>query len=180
MENSEEFITIGKITKSIGVRGNVKVIPITDFPEKFTERKKIFLFDENGNKFFKNKVTNSFEFFIEEADVHNENVSLKFKHVNDKDSSDELKDLLILIRENERVELPEGQYYFYDLIGFEFFDKEKLIGTVSDFENYGSDDLFVIESNDKIIYIPFRAEFIKTIDINKKIIIADLIEGFID
>jgi 16S rRNA processing protein RimM len=180
MENSKDFITIGKITKPLGVKGKVKVIPLTDFPEKFKERKRVFLFDESRNEFFINKVTNSFEFVIEEAEIDNGQIGLTFKYISDKDSSDLLKNLLIQVKEDERADLPAGKYYLYELTGCILYDKGSLVGEVIDIENFGSDDLFLIEHENKKIYIPFRQEFIKNIDIKNKRIDADLIEGFLE
>lgn len=85
-----------------------------------------------------------------------------------------------MIDEKDRVKISEGSYYFYDLIGCEVFDKDKLIGKVKSVVNYGSGDLFNISAGGKEILIPFRKEFINKIDTDKKRIDATLIEGFID
>ena len=85
-----------------------------------------------------------------------------------------------MIDEKDRVKIDKGSFYFYELVGSEFYDKGILIGKVKSVVNYGSGDLFNIDTNGREILIPFLKEFIVNIDIKKKRIDADLIDGFIN
>jgi 16S rRNA processing protein RimM len=183
--DTNDFIAIGKIVKSIGIKGNLKIISLTDFPERFNQLKKVFLFDEKKKKFFVNKFNDDYEFVIESCKFYDNYINAKFEKYYSRTESDELVNLILLVREKDRVKLSDGNFYYYELIGIKVYDKDKMIGKVISINNYGSDDLLTIKSgendvNSKEILIPFRKEFIKKIDIDNKRIDVDLIEGFLE
>ncbi|CAN5651958.1 ribosome maturation factor RimM [soil metagenome] len=177
-----DCIFAGRIVKSIGLKGSVKVIPFADDHERFSKLKRVFLYSEKFNRFFKNSLDNSFEFYPEEISYANNFIRLKFKGYDDIDSILQFKDTYIAIPEVERVKLPPGEFFLYEVIGFDVYDKDMCIGKVKNFSDYGSGDLFVIESkeNSKEFLIPARKEFIVKVDKENKQIILDLIEGFTD
>ena len=178
MPEVNDFISIGKIVRPIGVKGNVKVIYLTDFPDRFKDLEKIFLYDEE-KKSFVNK-NSDFEFAISECRTLNDYVNLKFMDFDDKDSVKELINKIIMLPESERVELPEDSFYFFELVGAEVFDKGKRLGIIKSFSDFGSGDLINISYEGKDIMIPLRKEFVKEIDIKNKKVELDLIEGFLE
>lgn len=178
MPEINDFISIGKIVRPIGVKGNVKVIYLTDFPDRFKDLEKIFLYDEE-KKSFVNK-NSDFEFVISECRTLIDYVNLKFMDYEDKDSVKELINKIVMLPESERVELPEDNFYFFELVGAEVFDKGKRLGVIKSFSDFGSGDLINISYKGKDIMIPLRKEFVKVIDIKNKKVELDLIEGFLE
>lgn len=180
MLDSKDFIAIGKIVKTVGIKGNLKVISLTDFPERFEKLEKIFLYDERSGEFHTNKTSGDVNFQIEDCIQLKDFLKIKIKDFDDLDKSKSLVGMIIMLRESDRVKLEDGQYYFYELVGLEMFDKNVLIGKVVSLQNYGSGDLFNVKHGNKEILIPFKKEFVKNIDIENKRIDVDLIEGFLD
>ncbi len=178
MPEKNDFIAIGKIVKPIGVKGNVKAIYLTDFPERFKILSEVFLFDERKEEFKKNY--SDFEFYISECRPLNGYVNLKFKGYEDKNSVSELIGQLVMIPETERVKLPDDNFYFYDLIGSEVFDDGKRLGIVESFTDFGSGDLININVEGKVVMIPFRKEFVKKVDVKNKKVELKLIDGFLE
>lgn len=176
----KNFITIGKIVKTIGIKGNLKVISLTDFPERFNKLKKVSLYCEASKEFYVNIVDGSLEFKIKECRVFDTYVNIKFKDFETIDESKGLVNQFVMIDEKKRIKLEDGRYYFYELIDSEVFNNGKLIGKVISFVNYGSGDLLNVRHVGKEVLIPFRNEFVKNIDLVKKRIDVDLIEGFLD
>ncbi len=174
------FIAIGRIVKPIGIKGNLKIIPLTDFPERFKELKKISLYNEKESKFFLNRFEDSFEFSISECRIYNGYLNIRFIGYDNIDDSKKLIGAIVMIDEKHRMKLNEGSFYFYELVGMVIFNNEVSIGTVDSIVNYGSGDLFNIKHNGKELLIPFQKEFVKNIDIKNKRIDVDLIEGFLD
>jgi 16S rRNA processing protein RimM len=174
------FIAIGKIVKTIGIKGNLKIISLTDFPERFKKLKKIFLYNERSKEFFVNKPDNSYEFEISDCKIYDKYVNIKFDEYDSIEKSEKLINLILMIDEAQRIKLDKGNFYFYELIGAEIFDKGKPIGEVVSVVNYGSGDLFNVKTAEKEILIPYRKEFVKNIDIKNKRIDVDLIEGFLE
>jgi len=176
----KNFIAIGKIVKSIGIKGNLKIIPLTDFPERFNDLKKVVLFDEVGNKFIKNSHYGSYDFEISDCTILKDYINLKLEGFNSIEASKELINTVLMIDEKFRIKLDEGSFYIYDLVDADVFNKGENIGKVISLVNYGSGDLFNVKHNDKEILIPFRDEFVKKVDIEKKRIDVELIDGFLE
>lgn len=174
------FIAIGKIAKTIGIKGNLKIIPLTDFPDRFYEIKKLHLYDEVKKSFFVNPNYGGYDFLITECKVFDKYVNLKFDNYNSIERSRELINLILMIDEEHRVKLEDGSYYFYELIDAEVFDRNEYIGKVLSVLNYGSGDLFNIKHKEKEVLIPFNEEFVKKIDMINKRIDVELIDGFLD
>lgn len=182
MSENKDFIFVGKIVKSVGLKGYVKVILLTDFDERFKNPECVYILSENEKDLIKNRLHKSLKFKIEDVVLFNEHLKIKFEGYDNKTDADELKNCFLVIDESDKVELPDDYYYYYDLINLKVLSDKKEIGFVKAVENYGGDDLLVIELNDskKNIFIPLRNQFIKKIDIDKKIIDVTLIDGFIE
>lgn len=176
----KNFITIGTIVKTIGIKGNLKIIPQTDFPDRFYKLKKLFLYSEKEEKFFVNKFNGDKGFLLSDCKVFDKYINIKFEGYNSINDSQELVNLNTVIDEKDRIELEDGKYYFYELIDSEIYDKGTLIGNVISIVNYGSGDLFNVSYKDKEILIPYNEHFVKKIDKDAKRIDVELIEGFLD
>ncbi len=180
MPEHKNFIAIGKIVKTIGIKGNLKIFPLTDFPERFNDLKDLTLYDEKESKFFKNRESGSYKFEISECRISTNYINLKFSGFNTIESAKELAGKILMIDEKHRVVLDEGNFYFYDLVDADVFNNGENIGKVISLVNYGSGDLFNVKYKDKEILIPFRDEFVKKVDTNSRRIDVELIDGFLD
>lgn len=171
---------IGRISGTFGVKGAVKVLPLTDFPERFLNTDVVYAVDEKKGELIKNKFTDSVEFRIMNSELSNGIVKLVFEGYQDISDSVKLKGLLLGVDEKNRVQLPPGMHYFYEMIGCKVYDKNEYAGEVTGVDNYGSSDLLVVKNGNKSFFIPLLKEFVKKIDVGAKRIDADLIEGFTD
>ncbi len=180
MPELKDLIAIGKIVKTIGIRGNLKVIPLTDFPDRFYSTKKFFLFNEKGNQFQINEILGGYDFAFSECKVFDKYINVKLEQYDSIEKSKELVNFIIMIEEKDRVKLEDGSFYFYELIDSEVYDNGTMIGRVISILNYGSGDLFNVKYADKEVLIPFNNEFVKNIDVRNKRIDVQLIEGFLD
>lgn len=139
------------------------------------------LYNEDKSAFVENELTGKFSFGIEKAVTQQDFIRLKLKEFNTRELGDKLKNLYILIPAGERIKLPEGSYYFYELVGCDVYTGELLRGKVSAVENYGGDDLLRIKlENNREIYLPLRKEFVQSIDTGNKKIVSDKIDDFLD
>ncbi|MEO8666328.1 MAG: ribosome maturation factor RimM, partial [Ignavibacteria bacterium] len=163
MPEYNNFISIGRIVKTIGIKGNLKIIPLTDFPERFNDLRKLVLYDDKQNKFMKNSNYGGYDFEISECKILKDYINLKFSDFNSIESSKELIGNLLMIDEKDRIKLEEGSYYFYDLVDAEVYNNGENIGRVISMVNYGSGNLFNVKYKDKEILIPFRDEFVKKV-----------------
>ncbi len=150
----DQLIVVGKIVAPHGVRGDVRVIPLTDFPERFDGLKRVFLDDGN-------------ELAIENVKNHNQLLILKFVGLNSRNDIESLRGRLLKIPKTEAVRLPSGEFYVFDIIGLKVFDDAgSYLGVVSDVLKTGSNDVYVVDQEDKRqLLIPALKKVITKIDI---------------
>ncbi|HLR33965.1 MAG TPA: ribosome maturation factor RimM [Tissierellales bacterium] len=165
-----DYIQVGKIINTHGIKGEVKVLPFTDDIHRFDELKKIYI----GEYKLKVEITNVR--YIDNI------VMLKFDNYHNINEVEKFKNQDVYIDEEDKIELNDNQFFIFDIIGCTVLDtSEREIGTVIDVIKLGSSDIYVIKDNsiDKEYLIPAVKEFIKDINIEGKIIKVDPIEGLI-
>ncbi len=176
--NYSDCLAIGKIVKPVGLKGRLKVILLSDFPEKFCERKELYLFDEVSGRFLTGN-DNSHLFRVVECSYSGKYIRIGFEGYDSIEEITKLVGALVMIDEDKRADLKEGLYYYYDLIGLQAECNDKIIGKIEAVVDYGSGDLFKITDGKKEILVPFRNEFVKNIDLKNNRVVLDLIEGFV-
>ncbi|MBN1633724.1 MAG: 16S rRNA processing protein RimM [Ignavibacteria bacterium] len=175
----DNHIVVGKILKNIGKNGDVKVLPLTDFPDRFKRLESVYLFLEHGNEYILNNDSELFE--IANVDIQNESVIMKFHGISNQDDASKLRNALICIDEKDRIPLPDGRFYLYELIGFRVKAEGTYLGKVEKIENYGGDDLLKVKSfKEKFFFVPINEFFIIKINSSLKEIEINLIEGLIE
>lgn len=151
---SDKMIVIGKIGAPQGVRGEVRLIPLTDFPERFKTLKTALLDDGTSLQ-------------VESVRYHQQFVLLKFKGLDDRNSIEHLKNKLIQIERKDLMPLPEGHFHIFDIIGLTVYnEQEECLGKISDVLQTGSNDVYVVEQKDKQpLLIPGLKTVVLNIDI---------------
>ena len=169
--NSKDYLIIGEITGTHGVRGEVKVFPLTDNPERFKLLREVFLSDKQGNILNKLNCTGS-------KNVKNM-VVLGFKEIPDMNSAELLKGKYLSVSRENAVTLPEDSYFICDLTGLEVFNTDnELIGKVSDIITTGANDVYVIDRpGKKQLLLPAIKEVIKDVNISKGQITVSILPG---
>lgn len=170
--NSYELYNIGKIAGTHGWKGYVKIIPLTDFPERFTENLTVFLSRKHDIQ----------ERTIDSVIFNNKQILLKFKGIDTKEEAQLYNHALIQVEEKDLFPLPEGFYYHFQLIGLEVHDEEKAyLGKMEDIIETGANDVYVVNSSEYgEILIPAIPDVILDIDLNEKVIRVKLLPGLID
>ncbi|ABW19010.1 ribosome maturation factor RimM [Alkaliphilus oremlandii] len=165
-----KMLRVGKITNTHGIKGDLKVLPLTDYFERFEELEWVYI------EGFKDK------FYIENIKYKPTLVILSFEGYGDINLVEKFKDRYLLIDESQRRILPEDTYYIADIIGLDVFTvKDEYIGKVVDIIQTGSSEVYVIRMNNlKEIMIPSVKEFMPEISLEKKRITIDPIEGMIE
>lgn len=148
------MIVIGKIGAPQGVRGEVRVTPLTDFPERFRELKTALLDDGTSLP-------------IESVRYHQQFVLLKFRGMDNRNDIEHLRGKLIKVERKDLVQLPAGHYYIFDIVGLEVYtEEEEYLGKVTDVLETGSNDVYIVEQKDKQpLLIPALKSVVLQIDI---------------
>ena len=166
----QEFLEIGQIVNSFGIKGMLKLIPFTDNINRFDDLKTIYIEDNKSNKS---------KYEIEEVKYHKNLVLLKLKGIDKIEDAEKLKQLYVKIERKDAVKLKKGSYFIVDLIGLDVYtDENKYLGKVDNIYNTGSNDIYVVKDNDgKEILLPGIKDVIKQVDLDNEKIIVHLIKG---
>lgn len=172
MRDKKKHLTVGKIISPWGVRGQVKVEPLTDNPKRFKALPEIFI------EFTDSTVIYRIESVIFLKDYF---PVLKLEGINSKHEAETLRGHYIKIKREYAVRLPKGRYFICDIIGLHVFDEfDTYIGTVKDVLQTGANDVYVVKTQDKKeVLIPAIEQVVKKIDLeNNKMLIRPL-EGML-
>ena len=141
----EDFLQVGVIANTHGLRGEVKVFPTTDDPKRFKKLKEVWLDTGNGmealevsqSKFFKNLVI------------------LKFKGYDNINDVERHKGKGLFVTREHAVECEEGEYFIADLVGMEVWTQEgERLGEVADVMQTGANDVYVVQVAADSPYFP--------------------------
>ena len=172
MCGGETFVSIGRIVRPHGIRGEVKVTPLTDWPERIKEYGSLYMErGEGGGKWVE----------IEKGRVQGNQVILKISRIDDKKVAESLRGAELKIQGDKIIPPPEGSYYIFDLIGLEVTTTEgKRIGSVVDILRMPAQDVYVVDANGREVLIPAVKAFIKRVDIQGGEIVIRVVEGLLD
>jgi len=168
----DDRIAIGKIAKPVGIKGEVKVLPWTDFPERFAKL---------GRVFIRKKGKPESELEIVRAREHGGAVLIQFAGIDTPEAADRLREAELLIPKQEAMPLPEGAYYTFDLIGMEVVTEDgERIGRLSDVWRMPAHDVYVVERGGKEILVPALQTVIRDVDIPHRRMTVALPDGLLE
>ena len=166
----EQLLQVGVISSTHGVRGEVKVFPTTDDPQRFKSLKNVILdtgkeqipLEIQGVKFFK------------------QFVMLKFKGIDNINDIERYKRSSLFVTREDAVELEEDEYYIADLIGMDVITDEGEEGKLVDVIETGANEVYVVEF-DKYgeVLIPAIHDCILDVDIEAMSMKVHLLEGLV-
>ncbi len=174
-----KWVLIGEIVAPQGNRGEIKVMPHTEFPERFQEMDRVRLFakkDEEPRRIVE----------VEGCRFHKGAVILKLKDIDSIDEAEELRGMFIKVGRDEVVPLPEGSYYIFELVGLECVTTTGVsLGRITDVLQTGANDVYVVKPNPGVttmseILIPAIDEVVLDISLEKGQVLIELMDGLLD
>lgn len=142
-------IDIGKIVKAQGIKGEVKIIPITDDVSRFNELKTVFIGQEKPMN-------------IGFLRIEKNAVIVKFKEINDRNAAESLVGQFVSVDRKDAVRLPEGRHFIVDIVGCEVVCDGSSLGVVTDVLQYGAADVYVVNGG-KIMF-PLAEGVVESVD----------------
>lgn len=136
-EDGSAFVCIGKIHRSHGIHGEVIFRPLTDFPERIQAGKTVFI----GKDYKESR--------IQQVRQKPPFLLIKFQQYQDEIEVSALVNTLVYVRKESLPELPEGEYYFHQLIGLDVVnEQDERIGKLKEILETGANDVYVIAKKD--------------------------------
>lgn len=168
-----KMISIGKVLKPRGIKGEIKVLPLTENIEKRFKKGNALLL-EGFNKEDYSKYT------IKKVSFGSKNtVFLKLNEINSYEEANSLRDQHFVIPESELELLENDRYYFFQIIGLKVIDEDNNeIGKVDEIQQTGSNDVYIIKNKaGEEILLPATKEVVKKVDLQEGIMIVHLLPG---
>ena len=172
----EPWTIVARLVRPQGRHGEILADILTDFPERFAERKRLSLVSTEINSSPVSEMT------LERHWLHKGRVVLKFAGIDSINDAETLRGLLVAIPESERAPLPEDSYYVSDLVGCEIEDLASApttIGVVTDFDRDAG--IFTVRrpEGDEAL-VPFAKAYLVRMDLKGKRIEMRLPAGLLD
>ncbi len=156
----DEYLVIGEILKPQGVKGEVKVRPITSDPARFDGLTRVFFRDESG-AYAPQK--------IRVSRVDSDAVYLTVRGCADRTAAEGLRGRLIYVDRASAAKLPEGAEFICDLIGCVATDDSgRLIGTLTDVLQPGAGDVYVFRGPMGEVLVPALKSVFLEVDVRAK------------
>ncbi len=168
----EDLFRVGCVTKAHGMRGEVKVYPTTDEPERFKTYDGLLL--DNGKE-RRNVHIESVKFF-------KQMVILKLKECSSMDEAELLRGADLYVPREQAVPLSENEYYVSDLIGMRVLAEDgQRLGVIEDVMQTGANDVYVVKREDgKEILLPAIRDCVKEVDVKARQMTVHLMPGLLD
>ncbi len=165
-----EYVVIGKILNTFGIKGELKADAYTDFvEERFKKDSTVYIGEEHV------------PFVMRSYRMHKGFYLLSFKDVDDINLVEKYKGMLLYKAKSDIHKLKEGEYYFSDLKDLDVYVDDKKIGKVLQVEEgIAANNLRVLKDEDRKEYlVPFLPVFIRNVDLDEKRIDVIQMEGLL-
>jgi len=161
-----EFITIGQVVAPWGIKGKLKVVVITDFPQRFVPHSQIYV--------------NRQPMTIVSTEWHKGRAIIKLDTIDSIEQAEKLRGQAVEIPRSQIQPLPEGQYYHFQLIGLEVWTSQgELLGNITQILTAESNDNYVVSGAKGEILIPAIEDVVKCVDLDKGRITIEAIDGLL-
>lgn len=171
----DDILKVGKIVNTHGIRGEVRIIPITDFvEERFQKGQSLLIKMPSGEE---KTVT------IKSHRKHKQFELVTFDHYETINDVESFKGLTLYIAKDQLHSLPDGEFYYYEIIGCSVVtDDGQEIGEVKEILSPGANDVWVVsdKNSKKEYYIPYIDDVVLQVDIKNKKVIIHPMEGLLD
>ncbi|WP_219836638.1 ribosome maturation factor RimM [Paenibacillus sp. R14(2021)] len=172
--DQKQWLSVGKVVNTHGIRGEVKVVSQTDFPEeRFAPNSVLTLFDADNK--------NQLEVEIQSAREHKGMFILKLKGFENINEVEKYKGWALKVSKEDLVDLDEGEYYHHQIIGCSVVtDEGAELGVITEILVPGANDVWVVQPpKGKQVLIPVIDEVVLDVNITSKIVKVHLMEGLI-
>lgn len=162
-------LIIGKIVSAVGLRGEVRVTVDTDFPERFEALNTVLVGDD------------LVPMTVERGRLQDRTAVLKFKGVDDRTAAEGLRGRLIQIPIEEAAPLPEGVWYWHQLLGLDVWTAAgEHVGTLHEIIETGGNDVYVVKRDGREFLIPAIESVIQSVDLDARRMTIEPLPGMLD
>ncbi len=161
----------GTVLKPKGLKGELKVQPVTDFPESFVKRRE-FLVGRSPEDAVPRRVIS--------ARLHQGFAWMVFEGIGSREEAEAVAGYRLYVTRDHLEPMPDDRAYIHDLIGLEVLDEEGgRIGKVGDVLQMPAHDVYEIETGGRKVLVPAVEEFVEEIDLRKGVMVLRRFSEFL-
>lgn len=161
-----ETIVIGTISKPQGIKGELKIAPLTDNFDRFKNLKSVLI--------------DSKSYTVQSVRVGSDAIYMFIDTVDDRDKAESFRGKNIQVPRVDAVKLPKDKYFIVDVVGSKLFVEDKCVGVVKDILQHSRTDIYVAIGEDKKTFMfPSIARIVVSVDVKEKKIVLNK-DGFED
>ena len=169
---ADEFITLARVLKVQGRRGEVLVEPHSDVPDRFRAGLKLFALGKDEARR---------ELQVEELWPHKNRLALKFVGVDSISDAEVLVGSELQVPRDERAKLESGWTFVSDLVGCVVLDNDREVGRIEDVRfGAGEAPLLIVKAGGREHQIPYAEAYLQSVDLEKRRIKMLLPEGMLE
>ena len=160
------YLAIGHVVRPFGLRGELRVQLLTEYPERLVRLRTVYLGPEVE------------PWTVEGVRLHQEAALFKLVGCDDRTSADTLRGALVQITLEDAVPLEEDEYYEHQIVGITVMEEDgTLLGKVTEIINTGANDVFVVVGPDGELLLPAIESVILEIDLDADRMVVHVLEG---
>jgi 16S rRNA processing protein RimM len=169
-----KYLLLGEVLRPHGVRGELRVRLLTDYPERIGQMAQVFLGTGPNDD-----APQTYD--VEHMRMNTPYGLLKLKGIDDRDDADTLRSLFVMVDLEHAVPLEEGEFYLYQLIGITVKQQDGVtLGQITDVLETGANDVYVVDSPQYgEVLIPVTDETIINTDVASGEMIVRLPDGLL-
>ena len=166
------MIAVGKISKGVGLKGELRVTLLTDSPARFQTLEAVWLgTDEATAKRYK----------IQSVRVSPAAVVMQVEKVETRTAADALRGRFVFVADRDEVKPQKGSYFIHEIVGMTVVDEAgTTVGTVQEVMKLPANDVWVVTAGEKEFLIPAIKEVIRSVDVGRKKVVIRPMEGMLD
>ncbi|WMT39210.1 ribosome maturation factor RimM [Paenibacillus sp. D2_2] len=171
---SDSLLMVGKIVNTHGIRGELKILPHTDFPEvRFAPKSKLKIVNPDSGVM--TEVTIATSRPVKQMYV------VRFDGYDNINQVEKYKGCEMKVNKEESVELPDNEYYFYEIIGCRVVsDEGEELGIIEEILRPGANDVWVVKMpSRKQLLLPVIDDVVLDVDVKSKLVKVHLLEGLL-
>lgn len=168
MTESERDVVVGKIVAPFGVRGELKVVALTDFPERFDKGNELIIAPVKGDRRSMRVLSSS---------EHKGGYTVKLEGVDSREDAEALRGAQVIIDESELAELPEDKYYLFDIVGLKVVtDDGREFGEVTEVLQASGNDVYITSTG---LCIPALKTVVAKVDVDAGLMVIRPVPGLL-
>ena len=161
-----EFLAIGRVLRPHGVRGELLLETLTDFPEHLSEMETVYLGEAAEPH------------PLRSVRIHRKQLLIQLADCPDRETAETFRGQLMQIRGEAAAPPPPGRYYQHQLIGLSVVtDEGEALGEIAEVIETGSNDVYVVRGPSGELLLPALRSVIQSIDLESRRVVVHLIPG---